>query len=971
MDTIQKATYTLTAYATVTTDITADLLSPVFGDAEIGIDAEDRIQSTGTLEFELDNHRVVGKYLPTHSNCLAGWKKGTPVEIQFTYDSEVVTERYYVDDCQVSGALEERIKVVAVDWFEFAARHPVVLPDLLENATGDEGITELLSAFPIPPQDTDLDTGINVFPTLLDNVTRYTKAYSSLSQIAYSEPGYIYLQKPETLRFENLLSRNGTRTLSKVPVHSELSDYLHDHNSNNLTDENSNLLLLSMVEDVSLSTASHNIIRYKNNNGKNVVNRFTTTAHPRRTDEEPILLYRPERPIYIPSGGTLSFREYFTDPVSRRGINAVPPDEEGDIKFLAHFEGSVGGKQSLSDELGRALGCFDVELVDDVFGTAPKFGETCLYLDGTASYLTIPFSSYWELTTQNFLFDWWEYRFNTTTAKTTFSRDGTIAVPPFRFGRSNGTSLLIDISSNGSSFDIANGKDMGTITTGQWVHFRIVRMGSSFYSFKNGGLEDSWTSSGSIFASTEPLYIGRNQSTYMDCTLDEIMIRVGGQYTTESFTPPTSAYTLQGTFLTANTAEDQSGTDFSDDVTITADYGTEGAVYELENTSQNNGYVSLKTYGYGIHLDSPTDRTLENQTSIDTHGYQNGSLDMGYAQDVFMGTLEAGRVIEQEKEPRLILEEVEMSANRSSSDMMRFLHLGLGDLVECNIENTEKDAYFWIQGRKYALFGGGAIKYTWKLREHFSYYKGLDDLAVEFAGGSATDAIVFPYMPYVCGDDVTSFSISLWFYQDTQASSNFYFLAGPFMDSAGSMVYIQQDASNRKIGFYTSRFNVSPGTWNTPTNQYSLSAWVHLVVTWNLSVSSDPVVYINGTSQSMTETSTPAGTLQTAVGCPFFIGNVKTPTYNYSRSFDGKIRDVRYFRNTEITQANVNTIYNSGTYSPTVGLDIDGMVFQAPGVYSSRYTAYQNATLTDEDKVIDNYLLVAGTPNGSPVARVP
>jgi hypothetical protein len=108
--------------------------------------------------------------------------------------------------------------------------------------------------------------------------------------------------------------------------------------------------------------------------------------------------------------------------------------------------------------------------------------------------------------------------------------------------------------------------------------------------------------------------------------------------------------------------------------------------------------------------------------------------------------------------------------------------------------------------------------------------------------------------------------------------------------------------------------------------------------------------------------------LTSAKGANFFIGNVKTPTLNYSRCHDGKIRDVRYYPFlTADSQDSI--IYNGGIYNPTVGND--GQVFQAFAVKSSRYAAYTDLTLTANTRIIDAHLGVVGTPNGSPIARTP
>lgn len=962
-----SASLTVIAYADATTDITADVLFPASG--EWGIDgngAEDRIASTGFLEFDVRNYGShEGKYVFGHASCMAGWKKGTPVELKFTFDGNTVTHRRYVQSTEVVGTRKERAHIVCTDWIEYASTHSVINPDLLEDATGDQGVAEILANMPIAPQSTNLDVGVISHPTLLDTSSRFSSAYSELSKIANSELGYLYLRQPEILRFENLMSRNGTRELSEIPSHSSVSGYILDEDSNTLTDEDSNRIVLAKPESIEVDLTD--ITRWEDENGNNVINTFESTVHPRRTDTETIILYEPERPPFIASGEVQTFRAFWVDPDSKRSINARPPTEDPYTKALLHFEGDPGHQVTFEDAVGgRVWTANDVELVRDVFGTAPKFGKSCAYMDGSTSYISSPYSPIFEFADDDWTIDWWEYRFATTSGVTSVNRDATIATPPFRLGRSNGTNLLIDISSNGVTNDIANGKSLGSITTGQWVHLEVGRQGSNFYAFKNGVMTANWTSTGIINASTAAFYIGRNQSTYFDGTIDEFRISKGVCRHTDDFTPETAAYTLQGTFLSAFENEDGTGDELTNDFLVSVDYGTEGATYTITNNSSSSGYYFLKTLGYGIHLDSPLEDRQINQASIDEHGDQSTRLDLSYHQEKYYGILEGKRVIEAEKDSRTVLSKIHMKANKSNGDMLRFLHSDVGDLVRVNIDDRiAKDAYFNIHRIGYNI-NAGDISYWWLLKEHYSLAKGLDDLAVEFNGGANTDCITFDYMPYVCGDSIQAFSISAWVYLDTEPTSNSYYVAGPFMDGAGSMLLI--GTTDRKVVFYTTRFSTSPGQWSSPADPFSLSTWAHVVLTYTLSVSLDPKIYVNGNLQTLTEDVTPAGNLMSAKGANFFIGNAKTPALNYTRCFDGKIKDVRYYPYV-LSQTEVTTIHNGGTQSSTVGNT--GQVFQAFAVHSSRYADYQDLTLTSATKLLDAHLGMVGTANGSPVARYP
>lgn len=966
--TIATPTLSMTAYADVTTVITSDVLYPASGEWGIdGNDPESRMANTGILEFDLDNYTLSGKYQFGHTNCMAGWKEGTPVELAFVFDGETIVFRRYVDKCSVIGERKERVHVIAVDWFEFAANHPLINPDLLEEATGDEGITEITTNMPIPPQSTDLDVGSIIHPTLLDTVSRTSRGYTELSKITFSELGYTYLQQPEILRFENFMSRNGARSLTTIPVHSSDLESITDESLSVITDEDSDPILADESESVSITGTD--ILRWVDEEGENVINTFSSVVHPRRIDTESIILHEPEKPIYISSGERKIFREFFIDPVNKRAINALPPTADPYTKSLLHFDGSTGHVTSFDDATGRIVWtAIDVEIVSDVFGTAPKFGSGAAYMDGSTSYIQAQDSPDFDLGSDSFTVDWWEYRFNSTSGRTSVNRDGTIATPPYKFGRSDGASLLVDISSDSVTNDIANGKTMGAITTGQFVHLAVVRSGNTFYTFKNGVQQDTWTSSGVIHASSASFHIGRNQSTYFDGVIDEFRFIKGQAVWTADFTPPTEPYELVGTFLTAWSNEDGTGTEFTADAVITIDYGTNGAIYDTANNSATSGYLFLSTQGYGIHLDSPVEDTQEDAASITAHGDKTASIDLAYHQEGYYGTLEGQRVVEAEKDSRVVLHEIEMHANKSIQSMMRFLHIDIGSLIAAVVSKIDKDAWFYVQRVKFRINNNRDIVYNWLLREAATLNKGLDDLAVEFAGTGGTDAVNFGHLPHVYSDDTPeTLTFSFWFRPQTFATGALRNVVCGFSSDSGGIRFEYHPDTDDNLRLYHNIFSTSPGVWEVNTAS-SINTTYHVLCEINISSSGNaPVIYINGSSAAITLITAAAGTKSSKKGVPLVIGNLKTATVDYAWGFDGKVWDFRVFHDIDTSRA--TTIHNAGTYSPIVGNT--GQVFQAFAVNSSRYASYQDLTLTSTKRLLDAHLLFVGTPNGSPIARVP
>ena len=141
-----RPTWTMEAYLNGEwVDITADVLGVTR--AEWGISGDgptDFVADTGELSFDLQNYNPVGKYSPGHANCTAGWGKGVAIRQTFTYKDYTKRVRRYVESFQNAGGKDERKRITAVDWMEYASLNPIKNPGILENMRGDEVLTETL-----------------------------------------------------------------------------------------------------------------------------------------------------------------------------------------------------------------------------------------------------------------------------------------------------------------------------------------------------------------------------------------------------------------------------------------------------------------------------------------------------------------------------------------------------------------------------------------------------------------------------------------------------------------------------------------------------------------------------------------------------------------------------------------------------------------------------------------------------------
>lgn len=102
------------------------------------------------------------------------------------------------------------------------------------------------------------------------------------------------------------------------------------------------------------------------------------------------------------------------------------------------------------------------------------------------------------------------------------------------------TSATVSITSNGSTFDIANGVVLSAgATTGTWRHMALTRSGDTFRTFSNGTLVSTFTSTSTLLAiSNRDLTIGgRAGVTNINGYIDDFRVYQGFAKYTADFTP--------------------------------------------------------------------------------------------------------------------------------------------------------------------------------------------------------------------------------------------------------------------------------------------------------------------------------------------------------------------------------------------------------------------------------------------------
>jgi len=186
----------------------------------------------------------------------------------------------------------------------------------------------------------------------------------------------------------------------------------------------------------------------------------------------------------------------------------------------------------------------------------------------------------------------------------------------------------------------------------------------------------------------------------------------------------------------------------------------------------------------------------------------------------------------------------------------------------------------------------------------------------------------------------------------TSASADYIFgtsgTAGGVVCAATPCVFLQKN------------FTTAVGRWEDAGGAFSLNTWAHVAVTYNdSSVTNDPVFYVDGVSQSVTEDLTPIGTATTNAQ-NFGVGD----RAGSDRAFDGKMSDFAYW-DTILSATDVEILADS---------KVKRMPFQIKPANLQFYYPMDDfedgATVSGASSVIDRTGNGNnGTPSNSPTAR--
>ena len=136
--------------------------------------------------------------------------------------------------------------------------------------------------------------------------------------------------------------------------------------------------------------------------------------------------------------------------------------------------------------------------------------------------------------------------------------------------------------------------------------------------------------------------------------------------------------------------------------------------------------------------------------------------------------------------------------------------------------------------------------------------------------------------------DTNGASVEAWVYVDSDGENN----EGRIYDKAQWYLYVNSEAASKVKVTFHQNFSGDDGTWTTTTTAITVATWTHVVLTYDAdAVANNPILYINGVTEALTEASTPVGTRDTDAANNLYIGNNATP----NRAFDGKMSRTRLY----------------------------------------------------------------------------
>jgi hypothetical protein len=209
------------------------------------------------------------------------------------------------------------------------------------------------------------------------------------------------------------------------------------------------------------------------------------------------------------------------------------------VSLLLHMDGTnastVFADSSSNNLTVTANGSAQIGTSNPKWGTGSGVFNGSGYIVASNSLLNI--------STGNFTIEAWLYFNSVAAGQQPLSIYSNTSVSFAIYTTSSGK-VNYYLSSNGASWNIASGVQIGSIATSQWYHIALVRNSNVFTPYL-GGVSGTQTTSSSSLNSQQQFVAGvsPNFSTgWFNGYIDDVRITKGVALYTSNFTPPTAAF---------------------------------------------------------------------------------------------------------------------------------------------------------------------------------------------------------------------------------------------------------------------------------------------------------------------------------------------------------------------------------------------------------------------------------------------
>jgi len=232
-----------------------------------------------------------------------------------------------------------------------------------------------------------------------------------------------------------------------------------------------------------------------------------------------------------------------------------------------------------------------------------------------------------------------------------------------------------------------------------------------------------------LFALERPLEIGANQTVTMKGRFRDPNQEAQTVAALSTVTP------VPGTDYIFNTEEDESGSNITSDLEVTAVYGANGVDYTLENTGAITGYVTqLQARGKGVYIYRPVEILREDEALVANDGARTLNLDLPYQDDPLQTTDIAVALLDRYKAKHTAIQSVTFVANRRDTSIVNvgigiadtyhtdylinaFMDLNVGDKVKVVAPSVGIEQDCFIQSIDFTITSGDIVTYTYGLQD--------------------------------------------------------------------------------------------------------------------------------------------------------------------------------------------------------------------------------------------------------------